>query len=120
MASPSPRGKPEVNEAPPTYDDWLKALEAAVGCKPTNYELEEPFTAGQEWKGALYGWDVREGVDPPPLEKLVEMWIEEREDEGEDLQDMLDEVLDPDELGGDDADVVDEEAINSLALQTCW
>eukprot|EP01046_Picozoa_sp_COSAG06_P092946 COSAG06_NODE_39151_length_415_cov_4.715190_1_plen_134_part_10 len=87
----------EVNEAPSTYDDWLEALEATVGCKPANYTLKKPFASGQAWKGALYEWGVREGVDPPPLEELVQMLIEEREDEGEDLQDMLDDVLEDEE-----------------------
>jgi hypothetical protein len=61
--------------------------------------LEWLTSLGMEGKiEAFAEWDVGEGKDMEPRERLVEMLVEEEEQEGEDLQDMIADVFE-----GDDA-----------------
>jgi hypothetical protein len=69
-----------VPEPELSYLEWLTSL-----------RMEDKTEAFAEW-------DVGEGKDMEPRERLVEMLVEEEEQEGEDLQDMIADVFE-----GDDA-----------------
>ena len=77
-----PAAEPEPEAAAQTYDGWLAANEI------------------DDKKDELYEYDVREGHDP--LGKLVEMLREEKEEEVEDLQDMIEDIFEGDEAAQGD------------------
>ena len=78
--------------APPqqqqSYDDWLAAL------------------GMQDKKDDLYEYDIREGQEPPPLQKLKDMLKEE-----EDFKDMIEDVFEDD----DDAQAIFKAAVVTLS-----